>query len=102
MQNSRSINNVRACRPYWVLLALALFFAGQIAAVSHWHDAATNSIDNDCALCVLSSAAGAAIASAAFVIGGIALALFIAAASVRNAKSRCVCVYQSRAPPLHS
>jgi hypothetical protein len=46
-------------RPYWLLLVLALFVAGQVAGFSHWHDA-VDQPEPDCALCMLSTANGAA------------------------------------------
>ena len=102
MHNLGEMNKPRASRPYWLLLALALFFAGQIAAASHWHDAAANAIDSDCALCVLSSATGAAIVADAFNITGIVLCIFLAVHVARVFISRRAYFYQSRAPPLHS
>lgn len=107
MQNLGEINKVRARRPYWLLLALALFFAGQIAIAAHWHDAApsshTNStLDSDCALCVLSSTAGAAVVAAALVIAGIALCAFLLTEITRTFISQRAHAYQSRAPPLYS
>lgn len=99
MQNSGNENKRRALRPYWLLLALALFFAGQIATAAHWHND-LNSVDADCALCVLSSAAGAAIIDSAVVLVAATLFAFIILLAVPSAYcgvSRC---YDSRAPPL--
>lgn len=96
----------RARRPYWLLLALALFCAGQVAIASHWHhDSALNdnsSLDIDCALCVLSSAAGAALATHAVVMASIVLCAFIFFAPVCVVTATRVSAYDSRAPPRHS
>lgn len=100
MQNLSEFNKPRARRPYWLLLALALFFAGQIAAVSHWHDAAASGIDSDCALCVLSSTTGAAIVADAVKIAGIVLCIFFLFHVTRAFVSQHVSFYQSRAPPF--
>ena len=100
MQNLGNINKTRARRPYWLLLALVLFFAGQIATASHWHND-LNKVDADCALCMLSSAnSAAAIDSALPVIAVVLFAcifLFILPVT-RSGFSRC---YDSRAPPFH-
>ncbi|MFT3930050.1 MAG: hypothetical protein QM709_07100 [Spongiibacteraceae bacterium] len=100
MQTLSEFNKSRARRPYWVLLALALFFAGQIAVASHWHEATANTIDNDCALCVLSSTAGTAIVADAVKIVGIAFCVFFFVHSTRVFVSLRASFYQSRAPPL--
>ena len=100
MQTHSEFNKSRARRPYWLLLALALFFAGQIASASHWHDAASNTIDSDCALCVLSSATGAAIVSDAFKVASIVLCTFLVVHVARVFVSRRAYSYRSRAPPL--
>lgn len=100
MQNLGGMNKARARRPYWLLLALALFFAGQIASASHWHDVASSTIDNDCALCVLSSATGAAIVSDAFNIASIVLCTFLVIHVARIFVSQRAYSYNSRAPPL--
>jgi uncharacterized membrane protein YhaH (DUF805 family) len=85
-------------RPYWLLLVLALFLAGQVASASHWHDA-LDQADADCALCVLSSANGAAAIAkgwqfAAVLFYGIAVFLF-----VPMARRSVVRFHDSRAPP---
>ncbi len=100
MQTHSEFNKSRASRPYWLLLALALFFAAQIVSTSHWHDAASNTLDGDCALCVLSSATGAAIVSDTFTIASIVFAIFIISHVARIFVFRRVCSYNSRAPPL--
>ena len=102
MQNLGEINKARARRPYWLLLALALFFAGQIAISAHWHDAASTTLDSDCALCVLSSTAGAAIAADALVVAGIILCTFLLIEISCTFISQRVHAYQSRAPPFYS
>lgn len=95
-----------ARRPYWLLLALVLFFAGQVAAAAHWHvdgePGQHNSLDLDCALCALSSAAGAAIASTAFALASLALAAFVFLPPAQAIIAQRVHAYRSRAPPLHS
>lgn len=88
-------------RPYWLLLVLALFLAGQIASAQHWHNTASEAADYDCALCVLSGAT-AAITPAALIIAGFALATFVLIAITHTFAGQCVCAYHSRAPPLHS
>jgi len=100
VQNLGDMNKARACRPYWLLLALALFFAGQIASASHWHDAASNTVDSDCALCALSSVAGAAIVSDAINIASIVLCTFLVVHVARVFISQRAYSYRSRAPPL--
>jgi uncharacterized membrane protein YhaH (DUF805 family) len=85
-------------RPYWLLLVLALFLAGQVASTAHWHDA-LDPTDADCALCVLSSANGAAAVGkdwqfAAVFFGCIAVFLF-----VPMARRTAVRFHDSRAPP---
>lgn len=88
-------------KPYWLLLVLALFLAGQIASAQHWHNAVSEAADYDCALCVLSGAT-AAILPDALVIAGIALFTFVLLEITRTFICRRVYAYESRAPPLHS
>lgn len=101
MRNLVEINKTSTRRPYWLLLALLLFFAGQIAAAAHWHDEA-NVIDADCALCVLSSATGAAITAAALTFAGLILCTFILTETARVIARPCAHAYDSRAPPQHA
>lgn len=101
MQNLGEIHKTRARRPYWLLLALVLFVAGQIATASHWHND-LNKIDADCALCVLSSATSAAIVDSALPIISVVLCAFILAEITQAIAHRCVRSYDSRAPPQHS
>jgi hypothetical protein len=101
MQNLGKINKTSARKPYWLLLALVLFFSGQIAAASHWHDNA-DVVDADCALCVLSSATSAALVPDALVIASVTLCTFIFIEITRTITRRCVRSYDSRAPPLYS
>lgn len=100
---SLSSNNQRSLlfRPYWLVLALVLFFAGQIASSAHWHDIG-NQLDADCALCMLSGANGAALTTSTWQPLSIPLGaplVLIIAAVVRCAATPC---YDSRAPPFHS
>jgi len=101
MQNLGNINKLRAQRPYWLLLALVLFFAGQIATASHWHNN-PDTLDADCALCMLSSATGAAIVTHALTFANIAFCIFILAEIIQAIAHRCVRSYDSRAPPQYS
>lgn len=101
MQSLGKMNKSRASRPYWVLLALALFFAGQIAIASHWHNDSVV-LDTDCALCALSSATSAAITPDALIIASIPLVTFVFIEITRAFVSQRVVAYQSRAPPQHS
>ncbi|HSB96844.1 MAG TPA: hypothetical protein VLC91_10355 [Spongiibacteraceae bacterium] len=85
-------------RPYWLVLVLALFFAGQVASSAHWHDAATQ-LDVDCALCMLSGANGAAVVAnvwqpLSIPLGAPVFLLFVAA--IRRIATR---FHDSRAPP---
>lgn len=85
-------------RPYWLLLVLALFLAGQVASAAHWHDA-IDQADADCALCMLSSANGAAAVAAgwqflAAPLGSLFVFMFVP--MVRRAVVR---FHDSRAPP---
>lgn len=101
MRNLGEPNETRAGRPYWLLLALVLFFAGQIAVASHWHDDA-NALDADCALCILSSASGAALNSETLTISGFALCVVVFRYIARAFVARRTQAYASRAPPVHS
>jgi hypothetical protein len=88
-------------RPYWLVLTLVLFFAGQIASSAHWHNA-SNQLDADCALCMLSGANGAAVISdtwqpLSIPLGVTVFLLFVA--PIRRIARR---FHDSRAPPLHS
>ena len=107
MQNFGEFNKASAVRPYWLLLALVLFLAGQVATAAHWHDDRAafgdqSSLDLDCALCVLSSAAGAALTSDPLILASIALCTFIFTAITRTFIARRAPAYDSRAPPFHS
>ncbi len=85
-------------RPWWLLLALALFLAGQTLAAAHWHDD-SQGLDSDCALCVYSSTATAAVAAAGWQtpIVIVAAILFSLVTSVRLVAVRFC---DSRAPPV--
>lgn len=84
--------------PYGLLLVLALFLAGQVASAAHWHDV-IDTPDVDCALCMLSSANGAAAIGTGFqflttFFSGFAVFLF-----VPMARRTVVRFHDSRAPP---
>ena len=89
----------RRRRPWWLLLTLALFLAGQTLAVGHRHDDSFHHPDNECALCVYASTATAA-------IGGLALPLAIALAAIahflriRSVRRVVVRFCDARAPPV--
>lgn len=89
------------CRPWWLLLALALFFAGQTLAAAHRHDDGIGgkSSDGDCALCIYSSTATAAVSTAGLQAAVIFAAVigFTQAAGIRRAAVRFC---DSRAPPV--
>ena len=90
--------NPSSRRPYWLLLVLALFVAGQVAASAHWHDA-LDQADADCALCVLSSANGSVAVGKGWQFAPIflcALAVFLFIPMVRRTVVR---FHDSRAPP---
>jgi hypothetical protein len=81
-----------------LLLVLALFFAGQVAGSAHWHEAVAQP-DVDCALCMLSTANGAAAIATgwqlpALLFGAVFVSLFLVA--VRRTVVR---FHDSRAPP---
>ena len=90
-------------RPYWLLLVLALFFAGQVASSAHWHAAdSVNQLDADCALCMLSGANGAAAIttvwqSLSIPLGSIFFVYFVA--TMRRSAPR---FFDSRAPPQYA
>lgn len=89
---------VSARRPYWLLLALALFVAGQCLSVSHWHDF-DNRADFDCALCVLSSASGAAALDSAWPSLATVLAALVFLVAVYALQRGVRRFHDSRAPP---
>lgn len=85
-------------RPYWLLLALALFLGGQIASAGHWHDNA-KTVDSECALCVLSSATSGAITANAWQATVVSAFIFFAIYFVVPFTRETLRVYNSRAPP---
>jgi hypothetical protein len=89
-------------RPYWLLLALALFLSGQIASAEHWHNASSEAVDYDCALCVLSGVNGAAIVSSAWQAQGVPLFVFISVYFFFFTRRSVVRFNDSRAPPFYS
>jgi hypothetical protein len=87
-----------ARRPYWLLLVLALFLAGQVASSSHWHEALAQA-DADCALCMLSSATGAAAIATGWQLTAIPLAFFAVSLLLVAVRRSVVRFHDSRAPP---
>jgi hypothetical protein len=85
-------------RPYWLVLALALFLAGQVAGSAHWHETASQ-LDADCALCMLSNANGAAVSAASWPPLTIALSGIVCLVFAVPASRRVVRFFDSRAPP---
>ncbi|HET8710015.1 MAG TPA: hypothetical protein VFM32_01470 [Spongiibacteraceae bacterium] len=96
-----SDTKVARARPYWLLFALALFIAGQFATAAHWHDEG-KTLDADCALCALSSAAGAAIAPDTPTIASVVVCAFFFIEVACIFISRHTRIYNSRAPPFYS
>lgn len=89
-------------RPYWLLLVLALFLAGQIASAEHWHNDDSNSVDYDCALCVLSGVNGGAITSSAWQAPAVPLFAFFSIYFFFAIRRSVVRFNDTRAPPFHS
>lgn len=89
---------LRNRRPWWLLLALALFLAGQTLAAAHWHDD-SQGLDSDCALCVYSSTATAAVTAAGWQIPVVVIAA-IAFTLVTGVQLIAVRFCDSRAPPV--
>jgi len=85
-------------RPYWLVLVLALFFAGQVASSAHWHDAAKQ-LDADCALCMLSGANGAAAVASAWQPLSIPLGAPVFLLFVTAIRRIAIRFHDSRAPP---
>ena len=90
------------CRPWWLLLVLALFLGGQTLAALHHHDEEMTHKgqvpDHDCALCVYASMATAAIGSAGWQL---TISLFDAVWLTRRVGVRRAAVrfHNSLAPP---
>lgn len=84
--------------PYGLLLALALFVAGEVASSAHWHDAAKQ-LDTDCALCMLSTANGAAAVASAWQLPTVLIAAFIVILQSPTVRRTVVRFHDSRAPP---
>jgi hypothetical protein len=93
----------RSRRPWWLLLTLVLFFAGQSLAAAHWHDDSLahkgKGLDSDCALCVYSSTATAAFSAVDFQTAVVIAAAvwFTHATGVHLVAIR---FFDSRAPPF--
>jgi hypothetical protein len=94
------MNRRNTRRPYWLLLALALFVAGQIASAGHWHDD-SKTLDADCALCMLSGANSGAAIHSAWPLVAVALFAFVSFFVVKLTQRCCSRCYDSRAPPVH-
>lgn len=86
-------------RPYWLLLVLALFVAGQIAGAGHWHND-NKTLDADCALCMLSSANSGTVIDSAWPLIAAALFAFVFFFVVKLTQRSCSRCYDSRAPPV--
>jgi hypothetical protein len=84
--------------PYGLLLVLALFLAGQIASAAHWHDA-VNQLDTDCALCMLSTANGAAALASGWQLPTVLVAAFTVILLSSMVRRTVVRFHDSRAPP---
>lgn len=83
-----------------MLLVLALFLAGQVASSAHWHDvAAANQLDADCALCMLSTASGAAAIGAGWQLLIAPCSVLVAVVFLPMARRAVVRFHDSRAPP---
>jgi hypothetical protein len=81
-----------------LLLVLALFLGGQIASNSHWHDT-TAPVDADCALCMLSSANGAAAVDSAWKLQVAPFGVFVISLLLVALRRAAVRFHDSRAPP---
>ena len=89
----------RRRRPYWLLLALALFFAGQCLSVAHWHEPSTG-FDADCGLCLFSSATGGAFVSTGWLPTAIVASLFLFCFHVPCVRRSAPRFHDSQAPPV--
>jgi hypothetical protein len=88
----------RGRRPYWLLLALLLYVAGQCLSAAHWHNN-EHALDAECALCLFSSATGDAVAAGAWLGLSVILCAWLSvfyAAPVRRTATR---FHDSQAPP---
>ncbi|MET0378699.1 MAG: hypothetical protein ABW049_06860 [Spongiibacteraceae bacterium] len=93
------MQSVHRCRrPWWLLLALALFLAGQTLAAAHWHDSSQDA-DDDCALCVYSATATAAVAAAGWHIP-VVIAAAIGFSLFTSVRLVAVRFCDPRAPPV--
>jgi len=96
------INTHSSHRPWWLLLTLVLFFAGQTLAAAHWHDDSPShkgkGLDSACALCVYSSTATAAVNADGWQIPVSTFAIIWFTALV-SFDSVAVRFFDSRAPP---
>lgn len=89
-------------RPYWLLLVLALFLAGQVASAQHWHNAVSDAVDYDCALCVLSGTNTGAIITSAWQAPVIIVFAFVSFYCCVAIQRGVVRFNDARAPPFYS
>ena len=89
-------------RPYWLLLALALLLAGQVASAGHWHNNDSNTVDYDCALCLLSGISGSAVTSIAWQVPSVPSFAFFSVYFFFSVRRSVVRFNDSRAPPFYS
>lgn len=92
-------DSTRSRRPYWLLLVLALFMAGQCLSVSHWH-ATTSGSDFDCALCVLSSANQGSAPASGWLLLDLAFFSFVFLLLTCGVRRSALRFHDSRAPPV--
>jgi hypothetical protein len=89
-------------RPYWLLLVLALFLAGQVASAQHWHDTLSDAADYDCALCVLSGTSTGAITTSAWQAPALIVFAFVFFYCHVATQRAVVRFSDARAPPFYS
>ena len=96
------LNRHGSQRPWWLLLTLVLFFAGQSLAAAHWHNDSLvhkgKGLDGDCALCVYSSTATAAVNANGWQIPVVTFTTICFTALV-SFNAVVVRFFDSRAPP---
>jgi hypothetical protein len=88
----------RGRRPYWLLLALLLYVAGQCLSAAHWHNS-EHASDAECALCLFSSASGDAVVAAGWMGLSIALCAWLSAFYTARVRRTTARFHDSRAPP---